>query len=59
MTRCEWINEYLTDYQRANPKGIAYIQAEKDIRDIISKGEEFILHTDAAFKGTNSTSGIV
>lgn len=56
--RCEWINEYLAEYKQANSIGRVHVQSEKDIINIISKGEEFILHTDAAFMGSQRTSGI-
>lgn len=51
IDRCEWINEYIIDFWMANPKGGINGQMEEDNVKIISEGEDFIMHTDAALVG--------
>lgn len=58
LLRCEWINSYMEEFWKANPKGGQYVQSLEDISNIISNGEDLILHTDAAFMSSSGKSEI-
>lgn len=55
--RCAWIHDYIVEFRKANRVSDCSNMLAPTFHDMINKGEETIMHTNAAFDEINRRSG--